>query len=567
MTLDTLDSGGILENTQGILDGSTSAHTNLGAHSQAQLERLLSNYRITPATLMSELCDWWLPAPFLQYLSAEIARAVTMGGCGLLVSAPPRHGKSKLITVATPLWVLERFPQKNVIVATYGEDLSTDFTREVKDLIVANPDKLSVRLRKDVTRVANFLTTKGGGLKAVGLRGTITGRGADVLIIDDYIKEPKEALSHDYLEGIKTWYTTVARTRLEPGAVVIIVATRWVTGDLHGHIERLEARRPKPFYKIVKIPAIATLHEDPITGEEIPDFLGRTAGQALFPQRYDVEALENIRYELQNRWFEAMFQQNPLAEDGAVTNPDDLRFITKDDFVAMVERSHNQPDRFKWVRSWDLASTKDGGDYTVGPLTCYDTQEHRMYVLEMPRGQWSPGRVETQFKAFDESDPVDAPFLIEQEPGSQGTYAMEHFKKMIPNRKVFEVKSASSGSKLLKAEPVIAAAERHQLWIVEGQWNRAFIDEYTSFPEGANDDQMDAIANAYNHLTGKKPMKAAWGRGQKVDAARAKLQAQKGILEGPKTSRNSATFGRRSKTNNLGQQTLTKRTITAIRRR
>src|SRR6202042_116166 len=116
---------------------------------------------------------------------------------------------------------------------------------------------LTVDIRQDVNRAQNFVTTQGGGLKAVGLRGTITGRGADVLIIDDYIKEPREAMSHNYLEGLWNWFVTVGRTRLEPGAVVIIVATRWVPNDLHGRIERLEARRTKKSYKSIRIQAQA----------------------------------------------------------------------------------------------------------------------------------------------------------------------------------------------------------------------------------------------------------------------------------------------------------------------
>jgi predicted phage terminase large subunit-like protein len=512
----------------------------MGAHSEAQLAELVGNYKLTPATLMSELCDWWLPAPFLQYLSAEIAWAIHRGSCGLLVSAPPRHGKSKLITVATPLWVLEKYPEKHVVVATYGEDLSTDFSRETKDLINGNPDKLSVRLRQDVRRVANFLTTKGGGLKAVGLRGTITGRGADVLVIDDYIKEPKEALSYDYLEGIKTWYTTVARTRLEPGAVVIIVATRWVTGDLHGHIERLEARRPRPYYKIIKIPALALHTEDPKTGRTIPDFLGRMEGEPLFPERYNAEALEDIRYELQNRWFEAMFQQNPLADDSAITNPANIQDISEEDFAALLTRTEEQTGRITWVRSWDLASTKDGGDFTTGPLLAWDKMDKRLYIVQMPRGQWSAGRVETQFKYYDEADDSAIPWIIEQEPGSQGEYAVEHFRKLAPKRRIIEMKSASSGAKLLKAEPFLAETERKGVYMLKAPWNRAFLDEFASFPEGMNDDQIDAIANGYNQLAGKKPLRAVWGRSKETAEAKAKLDKGGGVVSGP----NRATWGR-----------------------
>lgn len=526
-----------------------------GSLSQAQIAQLANNYKLTPATLMAEVSPWWIPAPFLQYLAAEIASCVARGGGGLLISAPPRHGKSKLITVATPLWVLENFPNKNVIVATYGEDLSTDFTREVKDLIKSNRNKLSVQIRRDVDRAQNFVTTQGGGLKAVGLRGTITGRGADVLIIDDYIKEPKEALNHNYLESLKTWYTTVARTRLEPGAVVIIVATRWVTNDLHGHIERLELLRRRPFYKVIKIPAIAGVKQEDgtwIQGKE-PDLLGRKPGEALFPQRYSVEQLEDIIDELGMRWFQAMFQQNPQSEDSAITNPENIRFISKADFTELLQRGHNQPTRFKYRRAWDFASTKDGGDFTSGPMTIYDTQAENMYITGIIHGQYSSGRVEQIYKAAAENDHPETEYVIEQEPGSAGSFAAEHFKALAPTRKVRVSKSAAEGSKLLKAQPFIAATERHQIFCVVEDindisldpWVRKFIDEFTTFPEGPHDDIMDALGTAYNDATNRKPLAGTFGRSKAAKQAAEDLKRTNGVI--PLTSaRGGVTFGRKS---------------------
>lgn len=510
--------------------------------SSAQIAQLIGNYKLTPATLMSELCEWWTPAPFLQYLGAEIASVVSRGGGGLLVSAPPRHGKSKLITVATPLWTLENFPEKNVVVCTYGEDLSTDFTREVKDIIKANQSKLSVRIRRDVDRAANFVTMQGGGLKAVGLRGTITGRGADVLIIDDYIKEPKEALNHNYLESLKTWYATVARTRLEPGAVVIIVATRWVTNDLHGHIERLEMRRSRKFYKIIKIAAISG-KKDRDTGEWhanplIPDILGRAPGEPLFPQRYNKEQLEDIIDELGARWFEAMFQQNPSDEDSAVTNVQNLRFIARAEFEEYINSftAAQQRRRFKRRRSWDLASTKEAGDFTAGLLGTYDVDAKKLYLESCIHGQMSAGRVEDVFAAAadlpsNEGDHIDVEYILEQEPGASGTYATEHFKQLCPYRKLRVVKAASEGSKLLKAQPFLAGTEKHEVVIVVDDpsdysrvpWVNKFVDEFAVFPEGAHDDIMDAAASMYNDVTGKRPLGGAWGRSRGVAAIEERM--------------------------------------------
>lgn len=533
--------------------------SSIGSLSGAQVAQLAGNYKLTPTTLFSELNDWWIPAPFLQYLGAEIASAVARGSCGLLISAPPRHGKSKLITVATPLWVLENFPKKNVIVATYGEDLSTDFTREVKDNIKNHPDKLNVRIRRDVDRAQNFVTPQGGGLKAVGLRGTITGRGADVLIIDDYIKEPKEALNHTYLEGLKTWYATVSRTRLEPGAVVIIVATRWVAGDLHGHIERLEQRRPqgRHFYKIIKIPAISGKFDKDlkiwVQDPKLRDPIGRKPGDPLFPQRYTLEGLEDIRYELGNRWFMAMFQQDPQSEDTAIVDSNNFRYISKEDYLAKVlQKLGENPTRYKRRRSWDFASTKDAGDYTCGVLSTYDKLDEDFYIEHMHHGQWSAGRVEEIYTycAGDEGDPREVEIIIEQEAGSAGKYLVKHFTDIAPHRKVRYILAAAEGSKLLKAQPFLAAMEKRKIWLVVDDpndlqltpWVQKLLDEFDVFPEGGHDDIVDACAGGYNDSTGKKGLAGAFGRTKASQDAQERFKQGEILDDTPRRSR--TTFGR-----------------------
>lgn len=536
----------------------------------AQIGQLAHNYKLTPATLMHEVAPWWIPAPFLQYLSAEIASAVARGNCGLLISAPPRHGKSKLVTVATPLWVLENFPNKNVIVSTYGEDLSTDFTREVKDLIKANRQKLSIEIRRDVDRAQNFITPQGGGLKAVGLRGTITGRGADVLIIDDYIKEPKEALNPAYLESLVTWYTTVARTRLEPGAVVIVVATRWVPNDLHGHIERLELTRRRPFYRVIKVSAISGM-KDKETGEwvpnpKIPEILGRAPGEPLFPQRYDRESLLDIIDELGYRWFQAMFQQDPAADGVAVTDINNLRFITRQAFNELKEQNKDRPGRFKRARSWDFASTKDAGDFTAGPIGTYDTIDDKMYVEDIVHMQASAGHVERTYKllagSVDENtkedipglDPLDVEYVIEQEPGSAGKFATLHWKGLAPKRQTHVVLAASSGSKLLKAQPLLAATENFKVVLVvddlndirANPWVQKFITEFAVFDGSGvgHDDQMDALASLWNHFTGHKPRSGVFGRSAKAKEA-IEQQRMNGNVERTDRRSGGSTFGRR----------------------
>lgn len=509
-----------------VIERHLGAKSSGASMTQARAAQLLGNWKLTPATLMAHLDASWIPAKWLQYLSLKIAQCVARGNCGLLISAPPRHGKSQLSTIATPLWVLENFPHKNVVVSTYGEELSTDFSRQIRDLIQQNQHILNVRLRQDARRVTNILTTEGGGLKAVGLRGAITGRGADVFVLDDYIKEPKEAMSPQYLEDLYTWYLTVARTRLEPGAVVIILATRWVANDLHGRIMKRQKETGRSFFEYVELPAIA--HEN----EVCP--LGRAPGEVLFPERYNRDSIYDIRTELGSRWFNAMFQQRPQSEEDAVLDTAWFKPISKDDFADIYKKKLALPSagKMKWGRFWDLASTKEAGDYTSGTLALWDPATDEFYIRHIARGQWSSYRVENEFAKFAGSDNAMARrdhltyrTGIEKEPGSSGEYTINHFQGILKKPEVGlghvkVIPHPATSSKLLNAQPLLAAAEAGKVFLVadydeEGAvtgWAKDFLAELEFFPEGEYDDQVDSTSQAYKTLTGRNLVKPTFGR-------------------------------------------------------
>lgn len=566
--------------------------TNLSL-SDARLNEALSDWRLTPATLMSKLDPSWIPAKWLQYLSFKIAQTISRGSCGLLISAPPRHGKSMLSTIATPLWVLENFPHYNVVVATYGEELSTDFSRTIRDTIQNNQDILSVRLRKDTQRVTNFLTTKGGGLKAVGLRGAITGRGANVFVLDDYIKEPKEAMSASYLEDLWTWWLTVARTRLEPGAVVIILATRWVAKDLHGRIMQRQRETGRRFFEYVELPAIfeGTKFPDPggatdDHGQPImrvdpysTDVLGRKVGEVLFSERYNQDSILDIKAELGTRWFNAMFQQKPDDEENAVASSKWFQRINLFTFNSMIAEAQAKGYTLKWGRYWDMASTAEAGDYTSGSLGVWIKETDRFLIRNIKRGQYSPAKAEAAFVRTTKKDyDIYAPYKVgmEQEPGSSGKYSIRHFEGLLKakeeaiggpplNIKLHEFPATQK--KMINAQPMLAAAEAGKVYILDDPendpeynagdgglgWVMDFLNEIDDFPEGANDDQMDSTSGLYRMLTGKKGITAAIGRSQAAQAATTSLrEGNRGHLaqqHGPHANsgvlrRSRVTFGR-----------------------
>ena len=497
----------------------------LSAHDEDMVARIAANWRLTPATLAHKLSGGrWIPAQWLLYVSQLIAQAIASGNGRIIISAPPRHGKSELIDVYTPVWVLENFPRHSVILASYGAELSEGFGRRTRDLIVDNDHLLTARIRRDAARVGDFKTEQGGAMFSVGLGGAITGRGADVLLIDDYIKEIKEALSQTYRDYIWNWFTTTAYTRLEPGGTCIIIATRWHSDDLIGRI--LKAF-PGQWTNIV-LPAIA----------EQRDLLGRPPGTALFPERYPLNVLMERLEVLGSAFFQALFQQRPLDEAKKLSDGNWLKIL---DIIPS--------GKLRLARVWDLAATEGGGDYTVGSLCGYDTSTGYFYILDIKRAQLSPKQVEELVLKTAIDDGLDVEIDIEQEPGSSGLALVEDYTvRILPEFKVEGVPVVKN--KILRAQPLLAAAEMGKVFLFRAAWNKHYVQEFDTFP-GEYDDQVDTTAAAFTKLAGKKLYSATWGRNNPnsprtniIQAGKAQRQAQFSLRKNPGSS-SGATWGSR----------------------
>lgn len=459
---------------------------------QRLVQSVVSDWKLTPATFAHRISGGaWIPAPHLMYISGRIAKAVARGNGRIIISAPPRHGKSQLSSIYTPAWVLERFPQYKTILAGYGADLATGFSRQVRDIFVDQDNQtiLNTRIRKDSSRVEAFLTEAGGGMYAVGLGGAITGRGANVLLIDDYIKEIKEALSAAYRDYIWNWFTTTAFTRLEPNGTCIIIATRWHSDDLIG---RILANFPDQ-WEYIEIPAIA----------EAGDILNRPVGAPLFPERYDLPKLLELKDTLGSIFFQALYQQKPVDESKKITDGQWLQQI--------ATLSDSLIKNGKWARVWDLAATDGAGDYTVGTLMVYEKISQILTIANIVRDQMSPGEVETKVRQTAIADGTDVTIYIEQEPGSSGKALVEHYQRnVLPEFKVEGVPVVNN--KLVRAQPFLAAAESGKVRLLVGSWNEAYIREFDSFPGGSFDDQIDTTSAGYTKLSGKGIYSASWGR-------------------------------------------------------
>jgi predicted phage terminase large subunit-like protein len=395
---------------------------------------------------------------------------------------PPRHGKSETASHYGPTWFLGRLPFWRVILASYEASFAASWGRKVRDSLHEAHERgiFTADVRGDVSSVSEWETTAGGGMITAGVGGAITGRGGNLLILDDPIKNAEEAASATYRDKVWEWYTSTFYTRQEPGAAVVLMMTRWHQDDLGGRILALaETTGQGPPWHIINFPGIA----------EEQDLLGRQPGEALWPERYPVDTLEDRRRTLGSYQFNALYQQRPTAREGG---------FFKRHWFEIVEAAPAQVSGR--VRFWDLAATEGGGDWTRGPRLSL-SPEGVIYVEDLQSLQGSPHQVEQLVKLTAAVDGYSVKIRGEQEPGSSGKALAEHYIRLLRG---YDVRFApSSGDKEVRAAPFAAYAEAGNVKLVNGPWIGAFLDELCEFPRGAHDDIVDAASAAFGVLAGK----------------------------------------------------------------
>ncbi len=478
------------------------AAPTMGYGEQQQLQWLLEEgWRLTPATMAVRITNGrWIAAKHLQYISTIVATELAKGGARIIVTMPPRHGKSEFLSVNTSTWFLETWPNKYVMGISYGLDLATDFSLKVRTNFLDEDlhHLLSTRLRRDKLKIDRFLTTEGGGYTAAGVGGIITGRGADLLFIDDYIKNAEAALSLTQRTSSWDWLLSTAWTRLEPDASIIILATRWDVDDLIG---RCLTEMPEENWLLINLPALA--------GPNDP--LGRELDEPLWPARYDEAALMRIKAVLGNYWWMAMYQQDPLMSMSGAMLGEKLKICEEKDVPHYK--------LLKTMRIWDLAATEGDGDWTAGPLMSLEKTSGRVYIQGMDRFQKSPEGIELMVKIAAMADGAGVPIWMEQEPGSAGKIVIDHYAKEVV--KGWSLKGdRPTGPIEVRAQPFLAAVERGDVYMVRGTWNQDLKDEINGFPDGDNDDQISACALGYHKLMKGRMGGLTWGRKAKGDKVR-----------------------------------------------
>lgn len=407
----------------------------------------------------------------------------------VMIFAPPRSGKSEQVSRRLPPFALGKYPHLNFIATSYTATLANKMSRDVQRIM---SDATYTQVFPDVqipksgsteyTRTKEFfeIVDQKGAYRAAGVGGGITGQGADIGIIDDPIKGAKEAASKTYRDSVWDWYTSDFYTRLSPNSGILLCTTRWHEDDLAGRLIKAMEEDDGDDWVIIDYPAIA-----------IKDEKHRKKGEALHPARYPLARLLKIMKAVGTRTWNALFQGRPTSVEGDVFKTEMLQIVDAIPAGVII----------KQVRAWDLAATKGGGDYTVGVLMGKGS-DGRYYILDVVRGQYSSLEVEEILKATASRDGFKVDIHLPQDPAAAGKMVAQRMVGLLAG---FKAKATRvTGDKVTRATPFAAQVEAGNVVMLRAKWNKAFKDELNDFPQGKNDDQVDAASDSFNELAGKK---------------------------------------------------------------
>jgi len=514
----------------------------------------------------------------------EQLKRLTDGDCRrLMIFMPPRHGKSELVTVRYSAWRLQRDPSMRIIVGSYNQNLADNFSRKIRTVLCEHeanrrsdtPDRTdaasaagrSVTARphpggvtgdadrsvrapespfpfarpRPANRVSEWETTKGGGLKAVGVGSGVTGYGADLIVIDDPVKSREQAESRRFRDKVWNWFNDDLYTRLEPDGAVILIQTRWHEDDLAGRLLEDENHGGRK-WDVIDLPAIAEEEKmspaetqgrkgeegerqrveggvmsggdtasanvnigpsavlDPRSSDPEGHVLDirtsqmelrgspapRLPGTALWPERYGVAALAEIERRIGASSFAALYQQRPSPAEGGL--------FKRAWFTEVVRAA---PPGLKWARGYDLAvSTRTTADYTASFRCAFDGEGNlyiadgfRMRIEAPEQRQYIIGRILAE---------TDTEHGIESAVHALAMIQDLRRNHRLRGRRFRKVKV--DGDKVARASAWSPLGAEGRIRLVRGPWNDAFVAEAAAFPNGSHDDQIDAVSVAVQML-------------------------------------------------------------------
>jgi len=398
----------------------------------------------------------------------------------LMIFMPPGHAKSTYASNLFPPWFMGKNPTKQIIGASHTAELAESFGRRVRNIVASDEYQkiFPIQLTGDSKAAGRWGLVQGGEYFGVGVGGSVTGRRADGAIIDDPVRSREDADSETIRNKTWEWFRSDLRTRLKPGAFIILIQTRWHEDDLSGRIlpekysgeSGLITARDGEMWEVINLPALA----------EADDPIGRQPGEPLWPEWFNTEMLEQERISQGERNWSALYQQRPSPETG--------NFFKREWIKYYDER----PQNLTFYGASDYAVTADGGDYTVHGVAGVD-RESNIYLVDWWRERvtseawitvfielarkWKPAKwAEEQGQIIKSVGP-----FIDKRMQEEGVY-------------VYREQYTSATDKATRAQAIRGRMSQEKVFFPRTSWAETLIHELMRFPVGKHDDQVDVLS-------------------------------------------------------------------------
>ena len=466
-----------------------SLEQNLAKLTPAQLRSLYEQLDVAVEAKQKENCQenfmdfvhkvwpFFIDGAHHKEMAAAFER-VARGECKrLIINMPPRHTKSEFASYLLPAWFLGKFPKKKIIETAHTAELAVGFGRKVRNLVDSDVYKSifpGVGLQSDSKAAGRWATNQGGDYFAIGVGGAVTGKGADILIIDDPHSEQEAALAEnnpEVYDKTHEWYTSGPRQRLQPGGAIIIVMTRWSKKDLTGQVLKSAMQRSGEEWEVIEFPAI------------LPD------GDPLWPQFWSLKELEALRNELPNGKWMAQYMQQPTS---------DVSAIIKREWWNIWE--HDSPPFCEFtIQSWDTAFLKTQRSDFCACTTWGVFYQPNDRGVDVPniillnsfkRRMEFPELKQTAYEHYKEWEPDS---LIVEAKASGAPLVFELRAMGIP---VQEYTPSKGNDKIARLNAVADIFASGRVWVPNTAWAEELVEEVASFPSGEHDDLVDSMSQA-----------------------------------------------------------------------
>lgn len=481
--------------------------------------------RLTPAGWAEWISQRrWVIAPHLAVIQRYLFALVNDEFDNLIISMPPRHGKSSFVTTAFPGWYLGSRPDHNVIICSYEARLAARFGGAVRDSMSEfGPQIFGLSVESDHRAAADWSLAgrnlqgqpATGGVRATGVGGGLTGRGGNLIIVDDPIKDAKQAQSALYRSTVWDWYLSVLFSRREPNAKQVIVMTRWHEDDLVGRLldparsDQMEGQK----WTVLNLPAIA---------EKPGDLLGRKVGDALWPQQWPLKELRVAKGTQTPYWWGALYQGRPSPATGNIfkrswwrfwqpegANLGPVRMRVDDDEEVAIEPVTVPGGWELCASSWDLTFKKGAGTAFVAGQK-WGLSAGNAYLLDQTRARRDFPETVQAFREFHDNHSDISAKWVEDKANGPALIALlkDEIAGIIPIQ--------PQGSKEERARGVAFYLESGNVFLPHPEvapWVWDLIEEHSAFPNAMNDDQVDCTTQALSRLYAKEHKPSmVWGR-------------------------------------------------------